>query len=356
MKKFAVLLALIIALAGVFISWSARKEIPPPADLKPEAVSSRLTLNGFYTNGRGTGSSYSFLAGRGRLLDEVSPLWYHVGGDGSLSSGVDREALELARQSGLKVIPLVALSPGGRRVLLDPAARKKAAAAVAGAVREMGYDGVNIDFELIKRPGENYLEEKEGLTLFISDLGQMIGPLGKRLDLCVIPPSRPPSHLAPIYDYQSQAGLVQRMVLMAYDYSHPGSDPGPIAPLPWVEENIGSIISLGVPAEKISLGIAAYGYDWPAGKPGGSARSAAEILRAAREGGLEVGWHDHWQEDFLTHTRPGGEPREVWFESGRAAALRMDLAKKYRLAGISVWRLGYEDDSFWEAATQRSER
>ncbi len=119
--------------------------------------------------------------------------------------------------------------------------------------------------------------EKEGLSRFVAGLNEMLRPYGKRLDVCVTPPDDPPPHLARIYDHRSLAGLAHRVVLMAYDYSHPGSPPGPVYPLPWVEANIKALLAEGAPPEKITLGIAAYGYDWPAGAAGGKARPSAEI-------------------------------------------------------------------------------
>lgn len=104
---------------------------------------------------------------------------------------------------------------------------------------------------------------------------------------------------------------------------------------------------------EVSLGVAAYGYDWPAGKAGGRARPAAEIMQAAKDVGLMVQWDQNRQTPFLKYNAAGGGPREVWFENGEAAAMKMQLAKKYRLAGISVWRLGCEDPDFWREINQR---
>jgi spore germination protein YaaH len=48
---------------------------------------------------------------------------------------------------------------------------------------------------------------------------------------------------------------------MAYDYHRPGTSPGPVAPLAWVEANIQNTLQT-VPPEKLWLGIPGYGYRW----------------------------------------------------------------------------------------------
>lgn len=345
-RTTALLLAIFII--AVLFTWCGKITSPKPEEQKAQPAPYRPVINGFYTNGRGPGSSYSSLEAHAGLIDEISPLWYHVGKDGTLVPKVDREALKTAEVKGIKVLPLVALSPGGRDVLSDPAARERAVNRIAQEVIERNYSGINIDFEFFANEGGTYQDEREGLSLLAAGLKEKLKTLGKRLDVCVTPPVGPPSHLARIYDYGQLAQTADRLVLMAYDYSHPGSLPGPVAPLPWVEENIRALLAEGASPDMISLGIAAYGYDWPSGKSGGTSRSSDEILRTVGKTRVEVSWDAKSETPFIRYTAPGGGQRETWFENSRAAAKKIGLAEKYRLAGVSVWRLGYEDSEFWQ--------
>lgn len=345
--KIIAALVSILLLAWIFSAWYNRGTGPLSERLQPEETLSDLVFNGFYTNGRSPWTSYASLCNHRQYVDEISPLWYRVGGDGNLAEEVDYEALRLARENGIKVLPLAALSPGGRKALLDPATGKRAAENIARVVIEKNYEGINIDFELTREVGKDYSTEKEGLTRFMADMQDKLKPHDKRLDISVIPPEQPPSHLAGIYDFSALADLTDRMVLMAYDYSHPRSVPGPVAPLTWAEANIKAILAKGIKPEKLSLGVAAYGYDWPSGSTGGKARPAGEILQSAGELGIKVQWDNRWSSPYLKYTDSGGRSREAWFESSRTAEEKIRLAKKYRLIGISVWRLGYEDPGLW---------
>src|SRR6202789_919598 len=64
------------------------------------------------------------------------------------------------------------------------------------------------------------------------------------------------------YDYKYLAAQADAVILMNYDLHYPTSDAGPIAPQDWFERNIDNIVKI-VPADKIIMGIANYGYAWP---------------------------------------------------------------------------------------------
>jgi spore germination protein len=105
------------------------------------------------------------------LIDELSPLWYRLQGNGTLDVEVNSEALALARAEGIKTIPLVALTGNKNSVVLtDPVIRKAAVANISRVVRENGYDGINLDLEMIITAGRDYSAEREGLVALLKEL------------------------------------------------------------------------------------------------------------------------------------------------------------------------------------------
>jgi spore germination protein len=76
---------------------------------------------------------------------------------------------------------------------------------------------------------------------------------------------------------------------MAYDHARDGSEAGSVAPLEWVEDVLAFAVSQ-VPAERVSLGIAAYGYDWVG--TSGTAVSWDEAMALARQHDAVVRWGD----------------------------------------------------------------
>ena len=103
--------------------------------------------------------------------------------------------------------------------------------------------------------------------------------------------------------------------MMAYDYSHSGTEPGPVAPLWWVEENIEYMLKMGLPPEKLSLGIATYGYDWLLGGRGATARGNVEIKRIVEQYRAQVNWDQENQVPVIDYSDPEVGEREIWFEN-----------------------------------------
>lgn len=347
-KRYKVLLASLIVFLAFFAGCS-RAFRPVPEKLPEQAAPHRPVACVFYLNGRGTGASYESFQRNRELIHEISPLWYFVREDGSLEENVDGEALRLARDGGVKVVPLVAFSSNrSSAVLTGSGAGEAAIANISRVVREHNYDGVNIDFEIVKSLDRDFKAEREGLTGFAAELGAEMDSLGKRLDICVPPPEQPPANLAAIYDHAALSGPADRLVVMTYDYSHNGTEAGPVAPLPWVEKNIEALLLLGIPSENISLGLASYGYDWPSGGTRAEAVASREVTRRIAREGLTMGWDGPSSSPFVKYRDSRGRDREIWFENSASTEQKLELIKQYRLAGFSLWRLGYEEDLFWQ--------
>ena len=350
-SKITKLLLFLLTFTGVLlIPAGCQPQIQTPSTEQTEEkrVYQSQTVCAFYVNGRGEGSSFNSFVENRAAIDELSPLWYRLQGDGSLQEDVDSEALLLAEESGIKVIPLIALAGNrSREVLINPTARKAAVENIIRVMRDNSFDGVNIDLEIIRIEGMDYTDYQEGLTAFLSELREEL-PRSKRLDVCVLPPLEHPSHLAQIYDLREIAKITDRVVMMAYDYSHSGTEPGPVAPLWWVEDNIEYVLKIGLPPEKLSLGIATYGYDWLPGGKGAVARGNVEIKSIVEQYRAQVSWDQESQVPVIHYSDPGVGEREIWFENTASIKKKLELAKKYRLAGCSFWRLGFEDQDLWD--------
>lgn len=298
---------------------------------------------GFYTDGSGPFSSYASLAEQWPHIQEIFPLWYYIRADGTIAEDIDQKALELAREKNIKVIPLVVFAANRSSIILiEPAARQRVVQDLIRIMHENGYDGINIDMEIVKGAGGDYAPEKNGLTQFIGELGEEMKPLGKRLDVCLVPPVQPPVNLAPIYDYGALCGLVDRAVIMAYDRHQGGTPPGPGAPLPWVEDNIEATLAAGFLPRQLSLGIPGYGYDWPPESTACRVAAMKDVADLMSQKSLTPGWDNEAKTPYLAYA-----DREIWFENDRSIKEKINLVQKYRLAGCSLWRLGYEDSSFW---------
>ncbi|MDD4335334.1 MAG: glycosyl hydrolase family 18 protein [Desulfotomaculaceae bacterium] len=338
-----VIACIIIASFILFFSAGCAKK----PDNQPTEISSGSepapVFCGFYTNGSGPSSSYTSLAEHWPYMQEISPLWYYIWGDGTIEEEIDQQALALAREKNIKVIPLAALAYNRSSVVLtEPTARQTAVQNIIRIMRDNNYDGINIDIEIVKSAGRDYTPEMDGFTQFIKELAAEMKPSGQRLDVCLVPLVDPPADIAQIYDYQAICGLADRAVLMAYDYHRKGTLPGPVAPLPWVEDNIRAALAAGFLPQRLSLGIPSYGYDWPENGTECDIATMKNVSDLMEERGLSASWND----DAKTPCLVCGN-REIWFENDRSIEGKTNLIKKYRLVGSSMWRLGYDNSSFW---------
>ena len=317
---------------------------------KPAGVT-RPEVLGFFENGWSPvfGDSFPSVKKRPDLIDSISPFWYSIRSDGSLwPQEIRQEVIDFARQHDIRLIPLFnLLQSGGNEAgfLVDPAARGRAIEAIVREVQARGYDGVNIDFELLPPEAEPLMSD------FIRELDQAL-PEGKRLDIAAFPKVDVDPSVHGGHNWSVFARHADQVILMAYDRHYLGSQPGPVSPAGWVEANIKEMLNAGIAGNKILLGVGAYGYDWPAGAgPGNEANSTPvplwQVKRILERHGIRPQWDAESQNPHFTYTGEGGQQREIWYLDERVLQQRLGLVRKYSLGGIAIWRLGYEDDAFW---------
>lgn len=168
------------------------------------------------------------------------------------------------------------------------------------------------------------------------------------VNMSVIPHHQVSTDIGGIYDYRKLAPFVDVVTLMLYDRHQAGSPPGPISPLEWVRVNIEDAIKEGFRPDQICVGVATYGYDWPVSKSGGFSKATKEILATAHQEGVDIKWSDKYHEPYYIYNDPtSGTTREVWFESPSTLPAKVDIAKKFNVKGICIWRLGFETPAFW---------
>src|SRR5271155_5670480 len=131
-----------------------------------------------------------------------------------------------------------------------PAARQNLGRALEEFADAERQAGIVVDFESL--PKSSQVDFQHFVHEVAADLH------AKNLKLMVALPAADWS-----YDYKYFASQVDAIILMNYDFRWSSSPPGPIAPQDWFVRNIDNMVKL-VPPEKLVMGIANYGYDWPA--------------------------------------------------------------------------------------------
>ena len=298
---------------------------------------------GFYVNWiTENASSLKALQENHTNMDIIAPFWYTLNPDGSIVNrygGHQYEAVNIASNNNVDVLPLINNNQSSNMMLVDPAIRTESVNNIIELVENHNYDGVNIDFEFIPP------WTRDGYTAFIRELRQNM-PSDKLVTISVFPKINVPLDLHGAFDYGALARHVDRLVIMTYDHHWSTGPAGPIAPINWVEQNIEYALEY-VPAEKLLLGIANYGYDW---EHAGNARDLSEktALKIAENNSADIKWHSSFKTPYFHYRTDSGMEREVWFESGESTAFKLDLVNKYNLKGIAIWRLGNGTGIFWQ--------
>jgi spore germination protein YaaH len=275
-------------------------------------------------------------------IDLFSPYWYTLRSDGSLSGReADREALTATVQrNGRKVIPLINKTASDAP-LLEASIRQAAVENIYRVLVDNHYDGVNIDFEGLPP------SSKDGLTAFMTELAAKLRPADLLVTMAV--PAKwsaddSINDFSACFDYSALGRLVDYLVIMTYDQHAGWSGPGPVAGLDWTEDTVRYATTV-VPADKILLGLAGYGYDWSeTGEI--SEVEAWSVPDAAAGHGVDVQWDSVTQTPHFTYWNSSGR-HDVWYEDSRSVDFKVSLMWEYDLAGVALWALGQEDARFW---------
>lgn len=231
----------------------------------------------------------------------------------------------IARYIDITIYPVITFESvsAGRRVLDQTTLAEKTAQNIAVIARQNRFTGIHLDFEYLPP------EDAGRLSAFLSRLRRHFK--GK-ITMAIFPQIDFPSRWAAFHELSRIAPCLDGIVLMCYDYHATHTGPGPVTSLTWAEKNVRHALQYLKP-HQIWLGIPAYGYRWCGGKARPvSAREAVGLARSM------AGERDS---SGTLHLSGGG--CEIFVSDKKSRDLLINMARRYHLAGIALWRLGFED-------------
>lgn len=261
--------------------------------------------------------------------------------DGSGITSVTEEAiasLETAHRLGKRAELLVGnfdatigdFSPAIAQELFSSDANIDAVvAALDKEVKLHGWDGITVDIESIGKA------DAAGLSSFVRELNTELAE-NKSVAVCITATTDSYGDLG--YQLATLAKNSDRLVLMAYDEHGPWSDSGAIGGAAWITKALAPVLAK-VRASKIDLGIAGYGYTWPADGTTGRQLSNSDARALVAADGATAKWSTKQKEWHATLSNG----TVVWWSDRRAYAARYEVARSLHLHGVALWSLSLSD-------------
>jgi spore germination protein len=331
----------------------------PTVPLEPSPDSSyRSAWLTYWDDGTGLNS---FKANAGSF-DEFHPFWYEVQGATKIvtqgSPAFRQSALQAARAAGVRIVPTLTetlKTPEFLAFMTPDDSRAQHVKTVCDLAKDNDFHGVDIDYEMfaLNVTQANIEPARKAFTSFIEELSTCLHNAGKTLQVTLLPKTGDDvyasylSSLAPgVFDYKAIGTAADIVRPMAYDNATPLTAAGSTDPLPWVKA-VGEYSRKYVPARKVVLGLALYGYDWNVS--GGKAVTARQAPGLARQTGASVLYNDRVKSRFFEYKAADETNHSVWFNTSADTAERAKVAKELGLAGVTYWALGSEDRDFWSS-------
>ena len=288
-------------------------------------------------------ASFDNLIANTKGLNVISPTWYELtDNEGGFNSYADAAYVQKAHDMGLQVWALINNFSNDvqTEVLLSKTStRQKLIGKLMAEVEQYGLDGLNLDFEGIKKEaGVHYIQfirelsvscRKEGIVLSVDNYVPYAGN--------------------EFYNRKEQGIVADYVIVMGYDEHYAGGEPGSVASIGYVNDGISNTLKQ-VPKEKLINAIPLYTRVWTEEADGKTSSVALGIARA-KEWAVENNVELFWQEElgqYYGELKTEEGTKKVWMEEERSIGLKMDLIRKYDLAGVACWKLGFEPAELWD--------
>lgn len=255
-----------------------------------------------------------------------------------------------AHSNGYRVWPWVANEATNKadkdltsEILNDYKLREKLISSIVSAVEMYNLDGINLDFENM------YESDKDAYSRLVIELAPRLKELGKVLSVDVTAPDGSPDWSL-CFNRNVIGDVADYVIFMAYDqHNQSSTEAGTVAGCDWVEANINKFLGQeGVKPEKIILAMPFYTRVWNV-TDGGLSSSAVDMKSQSTliPGDAKITWDDSLKQNLAEYEK-NGRTYKVWMEDAKSLKCKLDLVKKYSLAGGAFWRKDQETSDVWK--------
>lgn len=327
-------------------------------------------------------------------VTQISPFAYELQTDGSIKNVLKIEEepwvtlIAEAKKKNIKIYPSILSYPHNEKekniqylLLAQKKKRQAHVKEIVALVKKNKFDGIDIDYEA------KLAETGPYFSTFLTELSTALHKDKKKL-ICTIEARTPPesryattskavlSKVEYSNNYKVIGKVCDQVRIMAYDQA--GDDANleiqnkgkgnaykPVADIEWIKKVLSHAL-WDIPAKKIILGVATYGYKYELVSQTGSA-----TFKYSRIGSMNYNYADELARSlnitpnrnsagelnfgYATTTGVDGQPLGsqkqylVWYSDSVAIADKIRIAKLYKLGGVAVFKIdGGNDPKVWE--------
>ena len=286
-------------------------------------------------------------------VNVISPTWYFLAdSEGEITSFADADYVKAAHKKNMQVWALISnfsADVDSTTLLASRAARQKVQNYLIGQAKEIGFDGINIDFEgIAQEAGCDYVQFIRELSILCRKNGIILS-----VDVPV------PMDFSKYYNREELGNVCDYVIMMGYDEHYAGSDiVGSVASMDFEETGIQNMLT-EVSKDKLISAIPFYTRLWytetladGTTNVTSEAYSMDNIEALLTEKGVTAAYDESTGQQYAEWTDSDGKFCQVWLEDENSIAARAALVSKYELSGIAEWVLGREQSWVWDVISK----
>lgn len=283
----------------------------------------------------------------GSEVNTLSPRWFFLNPDGSISDSADPSLVQWAHEKGKKVWALFGNrfdAKATHDVLSTPTKMNALVDKLAALVDTYRLDGINVDFENM------YPADRNAFTAFVRELSAALHAKGAVVSVDV--PRDLHSDWSDPYDYAALAQHADYLVLMGYEeHWSGGAKAGSVSSLPWLADSISGLVGR-VPAGKLIVGLPLYTRDWyqSNGKWLSADLTIPQSYQLATASGASIRW-DSTLGQYRVSYRKNGVSHTIWMEESRSIGRKVETSLNWPVAGFAFWYVGSPVPDIWTAVS-----
>ncbi len=327
-------------------------ETPVTDYVMPEYTSHQLLERvslGWHSIGGSAGNNTldSFTAGT-TGMNVIAPTWLSMtDNEGNIRNFGTKDYVDKAHGKGLFVWGVLDnfnyanendIEVDEYSVLSSTSRRQRLVRNVIEQAQLLRMDGINVDFEgLNSSVSKHYVQ-------FLRELSAECRKLGLVLSI----DNYVPMDFNSFYRLDIQGQLADYVIIMGYDeHWHGSGNPGSVASIGYVTDGLNRTLE-DVPANKVVNAIPFYTILW---KTQGAEVTDEYVTMRNQDSliaskGLKPVWDEETCQNYAEWTE-GDINYRIWFEDNQSILAKLNVMIAKDIAGLAVWRLGYEDRNIW---------